>query len=692
MFEFKNVSLKFNKIIFNNFSYNFLDNGLYVIKGTSGVGKTTLLKLLFLNKIKYDGEILYNGVNIKRYNDFDVDLKRNEISYIAVKNNCLPNKTVRDNFKCILKNNYNEEKLIKYLKEFDLGNCLNVKFKYLSAGEKESALLLVPLLKKSKIVLIDEGFANLDSFRIEKFLKLYQNLAKNSLVIMVEHNCEFKDIDETIIDFDLLNKNEIVKNEKKNRLKKNFDFFKHISIGEAIIYVALLIVYSLFLSIFLYSIKIDFASDAYKEAEAIKNTNLATIFLNDTIDPKLYNLENNKMNYWSNSNYLITDYLYIDNKKIKLEDYKIYSINDYIPNNNEGEYRFLEYHNLEFEKLELNDIKQIYENSIDDFYEENPTIFADELYVNKKTFIYINQYFYNSSFVTINNKPFIIQPDFINNDEFYYKLNSENECVISTYPSFDGWYDSNIDFEIIVGTKIIKKSFFVNKTRLCFANVELDKYMNYGTTVTNYLNNCNLNECGSIVVPRSFYYEYIAPNCKSFGEILDEIAIREAYYVTSDVKLEELCKLNDTIKFHTNKEIFKINRSNYYNYMLEQINSKYYDNKYLAIVGVCGSVILCISFVFLFLRKKYKFLLQASIPIQQILKLYKIVDLFIIVFVTIFSTIFSKIISLLLSLDNIKISWNISYFLFYSLILGIISYIIISLFRFCCLKIMKSRL
>lgn len=63
---------------------------------------------------------------------------------------------------------------------------MNVKFKHLSAGEKESALLLIPLIKKSKIILIDEGFANLDSSRIKKFLDLYQDLAKNSLVIKLK--------------------------------------------------------------------------------------------------------------------------------------------------------------------------------------------------------------------------------------------------------------------------------------------------------------------------------------------------------------------------------------------------------------------------------------------------------------------------------------------------------------------------
>lgn len=115
MFELKNISLKFNKVIFNDFSYTFEDNGLYVIKGKSGSGKTTLLKLLFLNKIKYNGEILFKGTNIKKYNDFDIDLIRKEISYVAIKNSYLPNKSIKDNFKSILNNDYNEEVLTKYL-------------------------------------------------------------------------------------------------------------------------------------------------------------------------------------------------------------------------------------------------------------------------------------------------------------------------------------------------------------------------------------------------------------------------------------------------------------------------------------------------------------------------------------------------------------------------------------------------
>lgn len=58
----KNVLGK-NKVIkeiLNDLSFEF-DNGLYVIKGDNGVGKTTLLYILALLDTKFSGTYFFNG-------------------------------------------------------------------------------------------------------------------------------------------------------------------------------------------------------------------------------------------------------------------------------------------------------------------------------------------------------------------------------------------------------------------------------------------------------------------------------------------------------------------------------------------------------------------------------------------------------------------------------------------------------
>ena len=51
-----------NKVIFKNFSYTFSDTGIYAVVGDSGVGKTTLLRIIAGLDTAYEGEILGGGV------------------------------------------------------------------------------------------------------------------------------------------------------------------------------------------------------------------------------------------------------------------------------------------------------------------------------------------------------------------------------------------------------------------------------------------------------------------------------------------------------------------------------------------------------------------------------------------------------------------------------------------------------
>ena len=60
MIKLINVNKKYDKkTIFKNINYTFPDTGLYVINGESGVGKTTLLKII-ANRIDYKGEVYKN--------------------------------------------------------------------------------------------------------------------------------------------------------------------------------------------------------------------------------------------------------------------------------------------------------------------------------------------------------------------------------------------------------------------------------------------------------------------------------------------------------------------------------------------------------------------------------------------------------------------------------------------------------
>ena len=66
--ELKNISYKYdgaNKKVLSGINLSFKQGTLYAIMGKSGSGKTTLLSLLSGLDLPTDGEILYNGKDLK---------------------------------------------------------------------------------------------------------------------------------------------------------------------------------------------------------------------------------------------------------------------------------------------------------------------------------------------------------------------------------------------------------------------------------------------------------------------------------------------------------------------------------------------------------------------------------------------------------------------------------------------------
>ena len=59
----KNLSKSFGKkTIFSNFTYNFADSGIYVVHGDSGIGKTTLLRIIAGLDKEYTGNVAGGGI------------------------------------------------------------------------------------------------------------------------------------------------------------------------------------------------------------------------------------------------------------------------------------------------------------------------------------------------------------------------------------------------------------------------------------------------------------------------------------------------------------------------------------------------------------------------------------------------------------------------------------------------------
>ena len=168
MLEIKNISFRYiEKPVIENISFEIAKGQNIAVIGESGCGKSTLLKLLYGLYDLEDGEILYNEERIlgPKYNLIPGE---DYIKYLAQDFDLMPYITVEENVGKFLSNIYKDKKKsrVKELLEMvEMTEFAKVKAKYLSGGQQQRVALARVLALEPEILLLDEPFSQIDSFR-----------------------------------------------------------------------------------------------------------------------------------------------------------------------------------------------------------------------------------------------------------------------------------------------------------------------------------------------------------------------------------------------------------------------------------------------------------------------------------------------------------------------------------------------
>lgn len=163
--EVKNVSVIFkNKkrrvVALDEFSANFKE-GINVIVGYSGCGKTTLLRCI-AGLENYDGEILLDGEDLD-----EIAIQDRNFSFVQQNFALYPRYTVFENIAFplkVLKASRQEitERVQEVAQLLDLTVCLNRKPQNISGGQQQRVALARALVKRPSVCLLDEPFSNTD--------------------------------------------------------------------------------------------------------------------------------------------------------------------------------------------------------------------------------------------------------------------------------------------------------------------------------------------------------------------------------------------------------------------------------------------------------------------------------------------------------------------------------------------------
>jgi len=159
--------------------------------GPSGSGKSTLLRCLNRLIEIDEGEIRFNGRDIKKFSPTKL---RRSIVLVHQESVMLPG-TVYDNvsYGPALQGSVEREHIIKCLRESGLpSKYLNEDASKLSGGEKKRVALARALALHPKVLLLDEPTAGVDPKKIETVEKTIVDFSKNRklTVLWVTHNVE----------------------------------------------------------------------------------------------------------------------------------------------------------------------------------------------------------------------------------------------------------------------------------------------------------------------------------------------------------------------------------------------------------------------------------------------------------------------------------------------------------------------
>ena len=185
-----------DKVLFKDLSLNIKYKDKVLLIGESGMGKSTLVKMLlrYIN-VSY-GNIKINNIDINHYH---LDNLRNNITYIS-NNETLFNDTIYNNI--VLNRNISKEefeRVVEITRVCEIVKMRELRYQEIveengfnfSSGEKQRLILARALVRNSDIYIFDEVFSQIDLSKTEDILRDILEYLKDKTVIMISHRNNF---------------------------------------------------------------------------------------------------------------------------------------------------------------------------------------------------------------------------------------------------------------------------------------------------------------------------------------------------------------------------------------------------------------------------------------------------------------------------------------------------------------------
>jgi len=179
----KNISYSYNiqQQVFKNITFEYLKPGFHALFGESGVGKSTLAKIMSGMIAPDSGTIINQSGS-------------SQIIYTTNQERFPGWQTIQMHYNSVLPK-HSRDNWHHMMRLFGVDNCLTSKFRQLSLGQKNRMNLIRYLLQDHPVLIMDESLANVDESMRERIILHIKEQFPEKLFIYISHHvrevCKF---------------------------------------------------------------------------------------------------------------------------------------------------------------------------------------------------------------------------------------------------------------------------------------------------------------------------------------------------------------------------------------------------------------------------------------------------------------------------------------------------------------------
>lgn len=174
-----------NKYILEKLNLKVNNGEILALVGPNGAGKTTLIKSLVGINLDFEGEVIFEQVNLKKD---DINYK-NLLGYVADEPMLIDYLTGRQYLNFIadvfeISMNDRKKKMEKYINLFNLQNFIDSLINTYSHGNKQKLVIVAALIHSPKLLILDEPFVGLDPQAIVILKDILKDLRKSGVIVV----------------------------------------------------------------------------------------------------------------------------------------------------------------------------------------------------------------------------------------------------------------------------------------------------------------------------------------------------------------------------------------------------------------------------------------------------------------------------------------------------------------------------